>query len=1340
MIAKGGTDMMQHFEFTPEQRRLCEQMPTAFCAFEHGIAHPLLTSQGMCDLLGLDRAEIQRLFGAADFSPLLAPEDAAKARAFFQEVCADPETEHRAVFRIRAGQKPCWISCNTKTNRQPDGTMLLYLACEDATEWETRRLEQEHAQRRKDSLMERILATTATALFWKDAQRRFVGVNQAFLDYYGFADDSELLGKTDEEVGWHTDPQPYQDDEWQVLREGKGTYRVPGKCMARGENRDIVASKSPMYVDGKIVGLVGSFEDVTNEARQREEIARLNRQLEQKVAEYDMLMEATGVSIAKVCLDGDFTIAWGNAEFYRATGYSEEEYARLFHGKMRLYYQDHPEIHRQLRTALETALAQRRPSFELAILMPRKEGARWKKGVGTFTDFDPVTGRPAFIYAVYADVTGVVDMQEKLRKAEVQAEQDRFLAGENQRLKDIIDNVPSGIGVCHLTDIKTEHIVLNRYFMRMVAKAAGSDGPSRMISVLHPDDVCRCGEDLHRFLAGDGPLDGVYRFMKKDSADYFWVHTEGNLVAQPDGTRIAYFAYTNVDELKKVELALKTSQRIYDEVLRAANIVAWEYDLTTHAVTMSGDEFTKEDYGKFGLTEFIENAPQSLIPYIEPRDVPQFIEMYDQVKAGHDASCEVWYKINSAEQEPRCERITYTVVRDAEGRAAKAYGMGQNITLQKKAEEAYHRELDYLKMLGDDNLVSKGHFNLTRNLVLDYAGVSCAAFVARPGQRYDDACDEFFRNPSVLTKRKPLRDGLSRAGLMCRCREGENRSALRYRRQNDDGTFSWISMQINTHIAPGTDEVECFTYAYDITAAVRGDKVMSLISETVFDYIAVIHVPTGILEFLKKSPELLQTEGNDRSDYTAYCDYVRENFVDNSEKARFSHVTAMATVLKTLNVQSRYTDTYRRTEGGAICCKQLDYLWLDRDAGTILVLRSDVTAAYERDQEQIRKIEKARFEATKANEAKSTFLSGMSHDLRTPLNGIIGFTDIALRQTAVEKKQEYLEKIKSSGELLLALVNDTLELSRIESGKYALEMEHVDSQELGMTVVTALRPAAELKGVRLLAGAEDFPQEVLWADRLKIQKVLLNLLSNAIKFTPEGGTVKAGVQILDPPVNGCNRRIVVEDNGIGMSAEFLKKMYEPFSQERRSETAHTVGTGLGLSIVQRIVQLMGGSIAVESEIGKGTRFTVDLPLQYEETAALKTADSPLAPLAGKQVLLCEDNYVNREIASLLLQEKDVRVDSAEDGEEGLKKFAASAEGYYDAILMDVRMPVMDGYEATSAIRRLNRPDAKIIPILAMTADAFEEDIRKCLEVGMNRHLAKPIRPEELYRALGELFQ
>lgn len=391
---------------------------------------------------------------------------------------------------------------------------------------------------------------------------------------------------------------------------------------------------------------------------------------------------------------------------------------------------------------------------------------------------------------------------------------------------------------------------------------------------------------------------------------------------------------------------------------------------------------------------------------------------------------------------------------------------------------------------------------------------------------------------------------------------------------------------------------------------------------------------------------------------------------------------------------------------------------------------------YYRERRLNRSLQKAKLEADAANQSKSTFLSCMSHDLRTPLNGIVGFTDFALRESDPVKKQGYLEKIKAAAALLADLVEDTLELSRIESGKMVLEQEAVDGEKLGRAVVMAVKPVADLKGVSLLADADSYPHETIWADRLKIQKILLNLLSNAIKYTPRGGVVSLRISEIDQPTDGRTRRIVVEDNGIGMSPEFLTRLYEPFAQELRPEAKNVTGTGLGLAIVKRIVDLMNGTIEVASEVGRGTRFTVELPLTRVGEVQQRTApDADTASLAGKRVLLCEDNEMNAEIATILLQEQGLLVETAVNGREGLAKFSGSAPGYYALVLMDIRMPVMDGLAAARAIRRLDRSDARTVPIVAMSADAFEEDLRRARETGMNGYVTKPVDPYKLRQVL-----
>ena len=365
----------------------------------------------------------------------------------------------------------------------------------------------------------------------------------------------------------------------------------------------------------------------------------------------------------------------------------------------------------------------------------------------------------------------------------------------------------------------------------------------------------------------------------------------------------------------------------------------------------------------------------------------------------------------------------------------------------------------------------------------------------------------------------------------------------------------------------------------------------------------------------------------------------------------------------------------------------------------------------------------------------------MSHDLRTPLNGVLGFTAFALQESDPEKKQAYLEKIESSGRLLLDLINDTLDLSRIESGKAVPEPEAVMSDDLIPAVVTALRPSAELKGVKLVVDRTDYQNEPIWADKLKINKIALNLLSNSIKFTPSGGTVTVTLYCASacPAREGCG--FIIEDTGIGMSAEFMKHMYEPFSQEKRSEAVQTPGTGLGLSIVRRYVDLLGGTISVESRLHEGTRWTVTLPVKKlgGEPAEKPKAASENA-LQGKRVLLCEDNQMNAEIASMLLKNKGMLVEIAENGAIGLEKFSASGEGWYDAVLMDIRMPEMNGYEASGRIRTLERGDAASVPIIAMTADAFEESIREAKGAGMNDYITKPVEPQKLYSVLQKCME
>jgi PAS domain S-box-containing protein len=393
-----------------------------------------------------------------------------------------------------------------------------------------------------------------------------------------------------------------------------------------------------------------------------------------------------------------------------------------------------------------------------------------------------------------------------------------------------------------------------------------------------------------------------------------------------------------------------------------------------------------------------------------------------------------------------------------------------------------------------------------------------------------------------------------------------------------------------------------------------------------------------------------------------------------------------------------------------------------------------------RHQEQIEQLNEqlrhALDKAESANQAKTAFLSNVSHDMRTPLNGILGVGELAMKCKDMDKIHDYLRKIMTAGSLLRDLINDTLELSRIGSGKKKLDYEEVEAVHMLDRLIASIRSAAEQSSVNFHVNLDLAEVGYVRIDRLKLSKVLLNLLSNAVKFTPFDGDVWLEGKVLDADAQHCTCRFIVRDNGQGMSPDFIPRMFEPFEQENALSKQGTMGTGLGLSIARELLNVLGGSISVESEVGKGTTFTVDVPMECVTGQGQKSvADTPAVSLAGRQVLVCEDNELNREIVTTILEMNELQVISAEDGAQGIQLFLESPEYSIEAILMDIRMPVMDGLTAAAEIRKLDRADAQLVPIIALSANAFQEDVEDSRKAGMNDHLTKPVEPDVLLNRL-----
>lgn len=426
------------------------------------------------------------------------------------------------------------------------------------------------------------------------------------------------------------------------------------------------------------------------------------------------------------------------------------------------------------------------------------------------------------------------------------------------------------------------------------------------------------------------------------------------------------------------------------------------------------------------------------------------------------------------------------------------------------------------------------------------------------------------------------------------------------------------------------------------------------------------------------------------------------------------------------------------------------------------------------------KLEKMAEEARSANEAKTRFLFNMSHDIRTPMNAIIGFSNFLKQHVDDrEKTLEYIDKIQTSSSFLLSLINDVLEMARIESGKAMLKMESGCLSDLVNSLNAVFEPSIRTKNLKYSCNL-NVTHEYLICDKTKFREIILNILGNAIKYTPDGGQVTVDITEENLAREGYARyRFVVKDTGIGMSEEYLPHIFEEFTRERTSTESKVFGAGLGLPIVKALIDLMGGTVEIESKVGKGSTFIVTLPFQLADQEQIRLLDqrksektdlqasdwgeeklredpkipekakksektvknsesSQEACFQGKRVLLAEDNDLNAEIAETILEERGFVVERAADGELCVEELQKKPERYYDMILMDIQMPNMDGYTAAEVIRKLKDP-RRLTPIVAMTANAFEEDRRKAFEAGMNAHIAKPINVDAMFETIREIL-
>ena len=662
----------------------------------------------------------------------------------------------------------------------------------------------------------------------------------------------------------------------------------------------------------------------------------------------------------------------------------------------------------------------------------------------------------------------------------------------------------------------------------------------------------------------------------------------------------------------------------------------------------------------------------------------------------------------------------------------------QQLELHRKFEE----RTNYIKALSRG---AKASFliNITKN---DVSEIMCDEKRTLDFLRThsgDEVHDQIAAAIPDLQEREKYRSLFNRKALRETFETGESRVLFRHHYQNSS---LWIESSCDMIENPTTGDLEGFCFLRDISEEKRAEDVVSRLIATDYDSIFTFDAETGAPKPFRNGPvdEVMKEQKKLGDNNAGVANYLRKNCID-MDVEQVVHNNDLYYIKEMLEKAPCHVAAYTvQDENGRARYKRAYYSYLNEDKKTVVGSVKDVTSEYESQMRQRELLKNALDEAKNANLAKTSFLSNMSHEIRTPMNAILGMTKRARDELGRSNPtvDEYLAQIDASGAYLLGVINDILDMSRIESGKFELHREWVSPTEIARSCIEMIAPILRARNITFnhpKIGSSLFCYEY-FMDALKVKQLMMNLLNNASKFTEPGGHVTITFRNLktDMAASTTIDQVTVEDDGCGMSKEFLKRIFNPFEQERTVHNASVNGTGLGLALAKRIATAMGGTIEVESEPGRGAKFTVTIPWLFRKTEE-KTKEQQLPPksLEGRKILLAEDQELNAVIAKKLLEKRGMKVDRASNGAEALSLFAGSPEKYYDAILMDVRMPVMDGLLAASAIRAMPRADASSVPIIAMTANAFEEDRKNTRNAGMTAHLTKPVNPELLYLVIGE---
>ena len=788
------------------------------------------------------------------------------------------------------------------------------------------------------------------------------------------------------------------------------------------------------------------------------------------------------------------------------------------------------------------------------------------------------------------------------------------------------------------------------------------------------------------------------------------------------------------------EWETKELESLFLQMLMQNGLWAWEYDIERSQIIKYPFLAKRDPYGY--EENIIENVPDSIIERgtIYKEDVPRYLDLYRRIRNGENQvsiQARAWVV---EKQEYAWQQMTATVIHDSTGKPMRALCSSRDISEGKRMERRFMEESRHWEEISS-SMLATGRWNLTtgRWEKVTIHGMSISLPEEIEQSRDYRSRVGYFLFQVELSDEDAKK--LTPEYLTHQYSQGVHNSSCEYNaRTMERGEPVRVKMDCRVLKRPENGDLIAFFYESDITQEFCVRSIMNSIINYEYDLVGVIFAKANAIysqgkEYTTALPELKSSNYNEACEAFMRSCGCDENIDDEIKVMQLEHI------LEELGQKNTYITEFSLCEpSGEVRRKEMRYSYISREEQLIAVSRRDVQDIVNEEQAKKKQLEEALNLAEQANNAKGEFLSRMSHEMRTPMNAIVGL--IALAEQEVNNPQaieEYLDKIKVSSRLLLNHINDVLDMAKIESGKMELHQESCCFSVLMDGIESVITPLCEQKGIRFVEEGEERTEFIL-VDRLRFQQVFINLLSNAIKFTPEEGNIYFKYR------GRCEGKMLfveaeVADNGVGMSEEFQKQMFRPFTQEQRAGGQVVQGTGLGLAITKAIIDKMGGTIRVDSHLGAGTRFIIEagFPLteeaenrQQEKASCRKRIEENLQ---GKHILLVEDHPINQMIARRILQNNGLEVITVDNGDQAVEIFRKREADAFDAVLMDIRMPVMDGITATKLIREMPYDKARQIPIIAMTANAFEEDIQNTRKAGMDHHLAKPIEPILLLKTL-----